>query len=336
MHELIDQLNSIPPAAIFAIGVFLLLCSTAQIDWRARLLVWAAGAACLVWTGWRSFDAKDGHLSLVRIAQDLVSHGFNGRTILRESLDNFGTVIAAIAPMLDTFLIIAAFLALLTLVALSPGESIERFVRPGLWLLIGAIGGGVFALTLQAIGLGGYVKNSVYAGVISAEDVIDGDTIRINRVSIRLYGVDAPEYRRGSRSNQICGVAGDTPCGALARAALVRIVENQAIVCKAPKTDEDLTLQIVESFGRPLLQCWVHGAEYPRDVGEQLLEAHVAIRFENAKLYQNKISDLKWCALKPAAWRNEIDARVRFREGRVGDIDPNLLTGPCPQAPAPR
>jgi endonuclease YncB( thermonuclease family) len=59
--------------------------------------------------------------------------------------------------------------------------------------------------------------------------VVDGDTLDVGGVRVRLNAIDAPE-----RHQTCINAAGDPyPCGELARAALARIVEGQNIRCHA-------------------------------------------------------------------------------------------------------
>jgi hypothetical protein len=124
------------------------------------------------------------------VLQEAVAH--TGKSAAWQALGNWTTVAQTVQSMAGVLIVLGALLAVLALLALTPGETIEAIVRPLLLLVLGAVGGGLLALALHAAGLGGYVKNRVYVGV--PDEVIDGDTIRIGDVSIRLYGLDAPEF----------------------------------------------------------------------------------------------------------------------------------------------
>lgn len=66
--------------------------------------------------------------------------------------------------------------------------------------------------------------------VPSIAQVIDGDTLRVyvkgEAVSIRLHGIDSPEY------NQACG---SVPCGALATNYLVQLVSGTPRACPSDR-----------------------------------------------------------------------------------------------------
>lgn len=82
------------------------------------------------------------------------------------------------------------------------------------------------------------------AGAITGRaDVIDGDTLAIDGVRIRLEGIDAPE------AGQTCGRphAGTWACGTKAGSALSRLVEGRTVRCEQRGVDR---------YGRTLGACF--------------------------------------------------------------------------------
>lgn len=78
------------------------------------------------------------------------------------------------------------------------------------------------------------------AGVAKA---IDGDSMTVGDVEVRLYGIDAPE------SVQSCSVAGRAwACGSEARDQLSKLVEGRQVACSIVGGD---------TFGRTLARCMV-------------------------------------------------------------------------------
>ncbi len=67
--------------------------------------------------------------------------------------------------------------------------------------------------------------------------IIDGETIALGEVTLRLYGIDAPEL------GQVCRVKGRPyDCGEIARAALMDLTAGTPVVCRilaAPATAAD-------------------------------------------------------------------------------------------------
>ena len=80
---------------------------------------------------------------------------------------------------------------------------------------------------------------------VAAEDivrVIDGDGLRIGSVSVRLWGIDAPEL------DQTCGAEGrKTPCGEDARFLLGALVMTGDLTCETEDTDR---------YGRTVARCF--------------------------------------------------------------------------------
>lgn len=56
---------------------------------------------------------------------------------------------------------------------------------------------------------------------------IDGDSFKSGSIEIRLYGIDAPEYRQTCRD----GPNKQQPCGKLARDALSKLIRTRSITC---------------------------------------------------------------------------------------------------------
>src|SRR4030081_3502379 len=72
--------------------------------------------------------------------------------------------------------------------------------------------------------------------------VIDGDTLDMNGIRIRLWGIDAPEMR------QTCqGKDGNTyECGRDSRAVMVELTRDRAVKCRQRDTDR---------YGRVVAVC---------------------------------------------------------------------------------
>ena len=80
--------------------------------------------------------------------------------------------------------------------------------------------------------------------------VIDGDTLDVGGVRVRLHGVDA--FERG----QICDRAGGTwACGAAATSALKARADGRRVVCEVRDTDR---------YGRKVSRCEHNGTDMAR------------------------------------------------------------------------
>ena len=104
-------------------------------------------------------------------------------------------------------------------------------------------------------------------GICSAEEItgiprlVDGDSIRIADVDIRLHGIDAPEAK------QLCLVKGDDwACGETATKALKKIIGKASIRCEWKQRDR---------FERALGTCYRDG----HDIGELMVERGLAVAY---------------------------------------------------------
>ena len=92
--------------------------------------------------------------------------------------------------------------------------------------------------------------------------VIDGDSLVVNGVEVRLHGIDAPELR------QRCKTAGGAPypCGRRAKAYLARLTRGKTVRCRRVTTDR---------YGRMVAICEADGA----DIGRQMVRAGWAVAY---------------------------------------------------------
>ena len=77
--------------------------------------------------------------------------------------------------------------------------------------------------------------------------VIDGDTLVVQGVRLRLEGIDAPETGQTCEDQRTKHVI---QCGALASEALKRLIANQPITCHLLRQDR---------YGRHIARCHVSG-----------------------------------------------------------------------------
>lgn len=282
-----------------------------------RLGFWLAGAGSLglsayLWIG-------NGPTSLgALIIQQFVA----GDPSISSALDSdWSTVVGAQHETFSGVLVIAAALGLLALLALTPGDRLEKAIRPVKVGLIGFIGGFFFALVAVAIGVAGYYKHKTYMGVLTAEDVHDGDTIKFGDVSIRLSGIDAPEL------DQRC--ASDLDCGLDAGRRLANLVNGRLVVCAA--RDETVPR---ESFGRPLMRCTVRLESEEIDLARFMIAEGLALPYATSSKHPSPYEgDANWsakfgCALKPWVWRNDRDKRQQFLNRDYEAVSSDLI-GDC-------
>jgi endonuclease YncB( thermonuclease family) len=91
---------------------------------------------------------------------------------------------------------------------------------------------------------------AVAATLAGQADIIDGDTIKVGGIPVRLYGIDAPEGR------QTCERDGNTyACGKEATKALANLVAGQTVQCEIVGRDD---------YARALGVCTVGDTELNR------------------------------------------------------------------------
>lgn len=161
-------------------------------------------------------------------------------------------------------------------------RSAARVLRAlGTLLLVAAA---VALLTLLA------EERETVAGLASA---MDGDSLRVGGLEIRLAGIDAPELRQTcTRDERPYG------CGAEAKAELARLAEGWVVSCRIEERDR---------YRRHVATCRVGG----EDLGAALVRGGLAISYEGR--YRREEAGAKaaktglWGGsfVEPAQWRRE-------------------------------
>jgi endonuclease YncB( thermonuclease family) len=93
---------------------------------------------------------------------------------------------------------------------------------------------------------------------VSAQTVMDGDTIRMDGTTYRLWGIDAPEAKQECADGWTAGVAATT--------YLDGLIRGHEVVCEAKDTDR---------YGRTVAICRADG----RDLGADMVSAGMALAF---------------------------------------------------------
>ena len=85
------------------------------------------------------------------------------------------------------------------------------------------------------------VKSEEIKVISGIAKVIDGDTLRIDKKKIRLFGIDAPEKkqqcRRSSLSISFLTFGKDYPCGQISADRLRKKINDKLVVCKYSSKD---------------------------------------------------------------------------------------------------
>lgn len=294
--------------ALLVAGLVFFLVSTRQFKQPERFIVWLIGAMLCVWSGWL-VATQPGHYGLFRAIAD----ASQGDAIASVFARNLGSVEQFIPQLLDLFVIAAGAIGLVALIAFTPGQDIEQATRPAVVALLGFIAGGFAALAVVAIGLGGQVRPRSYLGQVPSDAVYDGDTFQMGEVSLRLWGVDAPELGQECRGVELCGER--------ARVRLTELVAGALVQCDQKESRR--TRRLTESFGRPLVRCWVRReGERPFDLGDAMIRMGYAVQYRGETSYGYSAAEqagmgralLAGCMLRPDLWRNDNAARRAFEQ----------------------
>ena len=100
------------------------------------------------------------------------------------------------------------------------------------------------------------------ADITGPARVIDGDTLEINDVRVRLYGIDTPEATQDCRTEQGFPFA----CGDHATTALTDLIAGREVSCDPLDTDR---------YGRVVARCSVVG----QDIGAVMVGAGLAVAY---------------------------------------------------------
>ncbi len=128
--------------------------------------------------------------------------------------------------------------------------------------------------------------------VVGKAYVVDGDTIKIGQLQIRLFGIDAPEL--------------DHPYGKKSKWALHRLCKGQQI--RAEITDTD-------NHGRTVARCFLNDG---RDLSEEMVSLGLAIdwpKFSGGRYAKFEVHDArKRMFLADARQKGRMDIWVRFEK----------------------
>src|SRR5262245_20188447 len=186
----------------------------------------------------------------------------------------------------------------------------------------------LFAVTFE-----GAARPEPAAGTIrGSARVIDGDTLDIGDIRIRLEGIDAPEAGQTCKRKWI----GSWPCGAVATAALAGMVENRSVSCEPRGLDK---------YGRTLAVCFVGG----KDINAQMVrQGHAWAFVKYSQSYVKEEAQARaeslgiWQAESQPAWTTAPSAGPRPSKRRPRAA-PSRATSPrtarsttCPGVPGTR
>lgn len=163
-----------------------------------------------------------------------------------------------------------------------------------------SVTGQVKAAAICAIAVFTMVSTPLSAAeVTGVATVIDGDTLDIGDVRIRLNGIDAPE------AGQRCSDGGSTTwrCGKAATSELERLADGKPVQCTVHVPDDGMD--------RMVATCFVDG----RDIGEQMMLAGLAwafVKYSREYVEQEKVAKVTRLGI----WRSPTQPAWKYREER--------------------
>jgi endonuclease YncB( thermonuclease family) len=124
---------------------------------------------------------------------------------------------------------------------------------------------------------------------------IDGDSLRLNNVELRLKGIDAPEYRQTCKDSN----GQDYPCGRLARRALAELVQEHDVACAETGKDR---------YGRGLAIC--RNRDSGQDIAADMVRQGMAVAFGDFDALEAEAKAARrgiWSGSfqRPSEWRRE-------------------------------
>jgi endonuclease YncB( thermonuclease family) len=146
------------------------------------------------------------------------------------------------------------------------------------------------AVALAALVAAGWFARRESADITGPARVIDGDSLVVAGVEIRLYGIDAPEYR------QYCFRRGRPwACGVDATRTLRALIASRLVACRRHEEDR---------YGRTLASCSVEG----RDLGAAMVAGGHAVAYGAYQLEESAARNAGrgiWSSRfePPADWR---------------------------------
>jgi endonuclease YncB( thermonuclease family) len=117
------------------------------------------------------------------------------------------------------------------------------------------------AIALAGLAAAGWFARRETADIVGSAQVIDGDSLVVAGVEIRLYGIDAPEYR------QPCFRRGRPwRCGIDATRTLRAMIAGRPVACRSREEDR---------YGRTVATCSIDG----RDLGTAMVSGGHAVAY---------------------------------------------------------
>ena len=150
-----------------------------------------------------------------------------------------------------------------------------------------------------------FIFNISFASeIFGVAKVVDGDSIKINGMKIRLFGVDAPEKNQICKKNWLSisffTLSKEYYCGKVATKKLKKFISNKKVKCVGNKTDK---------YSRLIAICYVRN----KDINMWLVRNGFAVsykRYSSKYLHQEKMAQKE----KIGLWQGKFDMPWEWRK----------------------
>lgn len=147
-----------------------------------------------------------------------------------------------------------------------------------------------------------FLVSPAFADFVGDIHVVDGDTLHVDDVTVRIHGIDAPE------TDQTCNDAQgrNWPCGVFVTEEIRRRFEGETATCYLIELDR---------YGRTVAKCFVGG----RDVGEQIVEDGLAHAYRQYSMDYDR-AEKSAQVLKLGVWAGTMQSPAAFRRDQRSAI----------------
>lgn len=152
-----------------------------------------------------------------------------------------------------------------------------------------------------------YIFSNPPTSIAAQVEVIDGDTIKIDGINIRLFGIDAPELKQKCKDNKNI----EWDCGKCAKAFLQGMLAISEVKCEAKGNDK---------YKRTVAICFVNGT----DLNKEIVKAGYGIAY---KQYSKKYAAEEVLAktYKRGIWSGTFTTPGQYRKEKKNKTKSSLV-----------
>lgn len=141
--------------------------------------------------------------------------------------------------------------------------------------------------------------------------VVDGDTIRVGAVTVRVHGIDAPEQDQTCEDRQ----GREWPCGVFVTERVQARFGGRTAMCDLIELDR---------YGRSVAKCYVDG----RDIGAEIVSEGWAEAYREYSWdydLDEKAAQVRGVGI----WAGQMQSPAEFRAEQRAAVPPQVAPGSC-------